>query len=179
MPTRICSPTKGCGQEKDINEFAKNGKTKNGIAQHAYLCKKCKLKYDRKYISNNPQRRLITRLLSQTKVRHTERGFKDEYDLDKEFLETLVTERCCILGIKLVYYSKSGKKESNSASLDRIDNSKGYIKGNVRFISWRANSLKSDATIEELEKILAYMKEQNAANLQTSEQQQSDHCPTR
>jgi hypothetical protein len=33
---------------------------------------------------------------------------------------------------------------------DRKDNARGYVKDNVRVISWRANRLKSDATLEEL-----------------------------
>jgi hypothetical protein len=40
--------------------------------------------------------------------------------------------------------------KSNSPSLDRIDNTRGYVKGNIRIISWRANSLKGNATDQEL-----------------------------
>jgi hypothetical protein len=43
-------------------------------------------------------------------------------------------------------------------SLDRIDNNKGHVKGNVRMISYRANVLKSDATVEELTLVLADLK---------------------
>lgn len=63
---------------------------------------------------------------------------------------------CPILGIEL---KKNSSKQPNSPSLDRVDNTKGYIPGNVRIISARANSIKNDATIEELEAIIKYMKE--------------------
>jgi hypothetical protein len=39
----------------------------------------------------------------------------------------------------------------NSYSLDRIDSNKGYVKGNVWVISRRANVIKNNATLEELE----------------------------
>jgi hypothetical protein len=43
----------------------------------------------------------------------------------------------------------------DAPSIDRIDSSRGYVLGNIRIVSWRANSLKSNATVEELEALLA------------------------
>ena len=45
----------------------------------------------------------------------------------------------------------------NSPSVDRVVPSLGYVKGNVHVISHRANSMKSDATIENVRALLAYM----------------------
>lgn len=43
-------------------------------------------------------------------------------------------------------------------SLDRIDTTKGYEPGNIEFISWRANYLKRNGTLEEFELIVAHMR---------------------
>jgi hypothetical protein len=47
--------------------------------------------------------------------------------------------------------------KANWPSVDRVDNACGYVKGNIRVISARANHLKSDATVEEIRSLLAYM----------------------
>lgn len=50
----------------------------------------------------------------------------------------------------------------NSATIDRIDSTKGYTKDNIRVISWRANNIKSFGTREEHELIAKYMKDNGA-----------------
>ncbi len=61
-------------------------------------------------------------------------------------------EYCPLLGIKL-YYNFEKRTHFNSfnhASLDRIDNSKGYIKGNVIVLSRLANAMKNEADFNQL-----------------------------
>ena len=73
--------------------------------------------------------------------------------------DIVIPEFCPVLGIKLRECKGDGVGfKDDLASLDRIDSSLGYVPGNVRIISWRANRLKSDNTVETLEAILAYMK---------------------
>jgi hypothetical protein len=42
-------------------------------------------------------------------------------------------------------------------SVDRIDNNSGYTKDNIKVISFRANRLKSNGTLEEFEQIVKYL----------------------
>jgi hypothetical protein len=77
-----------------------------------------------------------------------------EFSLVRE--DVVIPEFCPALGLKLE--KGSAPFQPCSPSIDRVDSSKGYVRGNVQVVSWRANRLKADATIEELEKVLAYMK---------------------
>ena len=60
-------------------------------------------------------------------------------------------EYCPILGIKLEYGAGTDGNSSSHATLDRINNSKGYIPGNVMVISRLANAMKNEASFEQLQ----------------------------
>lgn len=62
--------------------------------------------------------------------------------------------RCPVLGYRMVL----DRDLDESPSLDRIDPEQGYVMGNVRIISFRANRLKADAHAFELDRIAAYMR---------------------
>lgn len=84
-----------------------------------------------------------TRMLTAARHRAKVKGLLFNLDLD----DLEIPDVCPVLGI-----------EMDSPSVDRINNDLGYTRGNVRVISLRANTLKGDSTIEELEAILAYMR---------------------
>jgi hypothetical protein len=84
-------------------------------------------------------------------------------DLSPEYLIELWNKQngsCAYTGVKLVLPSYKTYRSTNynyKASLDRIDSSKGYIIGNVQFISYTMNNLKSnmnDIDLEEFFKIV-------------------------
>lgn len=80
------------------------------------------------------------------------------FNISKEYLKSIFPKDflCPILNIKMEW---TGKKNGfNNPSLDRIYPKKGYVEGNVTWISYRANTIKNDASVDELEKILNYTK---------------------
>lgn len=64
---------------------------------------------------------------------------------------------CPMLGIKLTPNISVTKE--NSPSLDRLIPERGYVKGNVIVISHKANRIKSNATLDELEKVVKFLQE--------------------
>jgi len=69
--------------------------------------------------------------------------------------DILVPTHCPVMGCVLGF--TKGINDSQP-SLDRVDNNRGYVPGNVRVISWRANWLKRDMTIEQIENLYKYVK---------------------
>ena len=95
------------------------------------------------------RRKLKNRLLNAARARARKYGY--EFDLTVD--DIIMPKYCPLLGIEMfVTESRKGKKHS-SFSLDRIDSSKGYVKGNVWVISMMANSMKSDSNYEDFKKM--------------------------
>lgn len=92
--------------------------------------------------------RSFTRKKQNVKYKHW------EWDLDMSDLEW--PSHCPILGIELDWFCE--KTQENSPSFDRIDNTKGYVKGNVAIISWRANRIKNNGTSQEHQQIADFLR---------------------
>lgn len=87
-------------------------------------------------------------------AKHRAKKFERDFNLTLEWLNAAwpADNRCPILGIELTWGDYTA---GTSASIDRIDNAKGYTQDNSRVISWRANRIKCDATPEELQLVAA------------------------
>ena len=105
-----------------------------------------KTKAQRRYQNTKVENRIYTRIKSKAKL--------NNIPFDLEVCDIVVPTHCPILGIKLKLTNQGRGYHTDSPSLDRVDPTKGYIKGNVRVISARANLLKNDATAEELRLVL-------------------------
>ena len=78
-----------------------------------------------------------------------------EFNILKEDIS--IPEFCPVFGFKFEVGEGKGPSDK-SPSLDRIDNTKGYIKDNIQIISFKANKMKNDCTVDDVEKLLCYMK---------------------
>ena len=67
-----------------------------------------------------------------------------------EYTDFELPEYCPILGIKLEYGAGNNGNAPQHATLDRIDNSKGYVKGNVMVVSRLANAMKNSASFQQI-----------------------------
>lgn len=84
-------------------------------------------------------------LLSSAKYRAKRKGL--EFNL--ELSDIIIPDKCPYLETVLTSEKLKGHRDSHM-SVDRIDNSKGYIKGNIEIISYKANVMKHNASKEQL-----------------------------
>jgi hypothetical protein len=95
---------------------------------------------------------IISRLYYEARRRSKEFGL--EFNITKD--DIILPAVCPILGIPLQSHDKTFGR--NSYSLDRIDPRKGYVKGNIRVISWQANRFKENFTEDQIERMLKYVR---------------------
>jgi len=145
--TKVCCH---CKIEKPRSEFnfrsnKKFVKEDGTVSKYEVLrseCKACGYEYSHKYLTENQSKRLL----------YNSRNRAGKIGIDFNLVEDdiVIPETCPLLGVKLE--RNTGKKTASdfSPSLDRIDSSKGYVKGNVWVISYRANKIKNNASLEEL-----------------------------
>lgn len=105
----------------------------------------------RKY--EHSERGIIKTMLNNARKRAS--LFHLDYNLDVD--DIILPEECPILKHKFEIGTTGGTKYSYS--LDRIDPSKGYVKGNVQVISRLANAMKNNASPEELKLFAQYILE--------------------
>ena len=130
----------GCASEKPIELFSRNKHQRNGRANWCKACIK-RLWQRPDYQKRRKERREADwshSLAIECRARARKRGIA--HDITGKDIQ--IPEFCPVLGIRLV--PLQGRRVDNAPSVDRIDPAKGYVKGNVAVISWKANRLKSD-----------------------------------
>ncbi len=128
-------------------QIISSGSLRSGRARS---CKKCRKTVSmwKRYVPEN-------QMLAAAKCR----AKKLNLPFNLEISDIYIPAICPLLGLPIVSgINKKSGNSPNSPSLDRKIPSLGYVKGNVWVLSRRANLLKSDATIEEVELLLSNWK---------------------
>lgn len=89
-------------------------------------------------------------MLIRSRARAKTRGIEHRITIDDVLAVWPTDGRCPVLGIELERNLRSHHGAPGSPSIDRIDNSKGYVVGNIHVISLQANSIKTDYTLAQL-----------------------------
>jgi len=156
METKKCSK---CGEVKTFTSYTKCGR---GEKRRSY-CKVCNKKSRDLYKSKPGVREKINKQANKHRIQKTkednriavyasarqranQRGI--EFTIKVEDIE--IPTHCPILNIPIVKNFGPHGPLPNSPSLDRIDPNGGYVKGNIHIISNKANTMKSNASLEEL-----------------------------
>lgn len=96
--------------------------------------------------------KLSSKRWSDIKLTAKKRGIK--FDLDIEYAWSLFKKqngKCKLSGIKLKFPRTS--RTLGTASLDRIDSKKGYIRGNIQWVHKKINMMKYNLTNSEFKKL--------------------------
>jgi len=136
-------------ERKEVNRKIRNGNLK-------FFCsKKCSAiesnKSPRERITPQKQwgnqfacKGKFTFYLNKAKHRHK------EFDLDEEYLDSIWNGVCPLTNLPIKLKNRNHKNCPFTASLDRKDSSKGYVKGNVQFVSYSANLAKNNFSDSEI-----------------------------
>lgn len=158
-----------CGVDRPAADFWLQASKRNGLFSECKPCMSARnARWHRdnaaeripKIVANvNRQRRAhpMRGILASAKCRAKKAGMEFSITLD----DVPVPEFCPVLGIKMISGMGIGSYppldvRDRAPSIDRINNSLGYVPGNVVVVSYRANRIKSNASLEELEAIASF-----------------------
>lgn len=100
-------------------------------------------KYTREYRQSSTENRMLTAAKDRSKLMGL--------DFNLELSDIVIPEICPVLAVPMIVRGR------HAPSLDRIEPTKGYVKGNIQVISRKANTMKNDATPEELKEFALWV----------------------
>ena len=141
-----------CGEIKPRSEFHKDRSQGTGLR---CKCKVCDASYKRKFARDRP----FNQILHGARKRARDRDVP--FNLTEEYLESIWTGVCPVFQVRLNLPGQGEGHHRTTAtpSLDRLIPDKGYVPGNVIWISMRANQMKNDGTSEELFRVAEWLQQ--------------------
>lgn len=157
----------GCKQTKSVKQFEYRPGGHAGLRGRCKACarkqrnayhvvwfqanKETVLAYERKYNASSPRisiRRALNNALRRCPT--------DNHPSLDELLQIFSKQsgKCALSGLLLTWASGKGFAQPTSISLDRIDQSRGYERGNVRFLANCINNFRGRMSDDEMRRIL-------------------------
>lgn len=167
LPDKEC---RSCGKVKAATEFKARNYAKKKFDWLCRACRSVRTTQTRDQFKNRCSSSMWRKRLCEEEpekllwFRAKTRANKYHIEFNIEPSDIVIPKICPILGIpiSLNIFSDSEKVTYNNPgtpSLDRVDSTKGYIKGNVAVISYRANTIKNCGTAEEHQKIAEFIRD--------------------
>ena len=144
-----------CEKTKSVDCFGKDAQKKDGLRTYCIDCMRAKYKPKKgkeirdRWAKANPSSVMYSNAKQRAK--------RQRIPFDIEVKDIIIPTHCPILGIELK--QGIGTQNTTSPSLDKIIPELGYVKGNVKVISGKANIMKGELTLETLELLKVYIKE--------------------
>jgi hypothetical protein len=164
-----------CKQIKEVSEFNRNKKEKDGLQSWCKVCskqaqkkyrktekgKESYTKYQREWRNSKKGKELSRKQLKKKPYRHWARSTLadhrkkgNEIKITFDELETLAKQStyCKICGCELMwgYGNKNGKVQSNSPTLDRIDNGNTISVDSIQILCHSCNTTKRHRTMDQM-----------------------------
>ena len=140
-----------CGETKPVSEFYKRGDTSG----YQYRCKVCAAAYGKRYKMSRPFYSTLKAAKHRAKARDL------PFSITEEYLESIWTGVCPVFQVRLnlPLHGEGHKYTTVTPSLDRLVPDRGYVPGNVIWISMRANQIKSNASSAEILAVGAWLQQ--------------------
>lgn len=142
---------RGCDLDKEAAEFPVRNDRSGRLRPYCYTCAN---NISRARYVNHRHTAPFKHRCTRAKARA--QSLKVPFDLTPEYLETLWTGMCPVLNVPISLLEQ--RDNEHAAELDRFIPDKGYVVGNVAFLSRRANRLKNNVTTKELQLLIDWMK---------------------
>lgn len=152
----VCCVTKPSSEFKSRQgeKFQNRGVSGTRSSGHRTTCGSCKKDGQRERYARYKQDSYFK--YKATRARSRSQSLRVPFNLTPEYLESIWTGSCPVTGLPLD--KQAVRNDEQSAELDRFEPELGYVEGNVAFLSRKINRLKNNASIEELEQLLNWMK---------------------
>lgn len=157
--------TKKEAQQQGLHRYFNGKPCRKGHISEKYVsnmaCVECRniknksLEYRKQ--SNDVYGEIGSKFIKSMWWRAKKRSDKSGIEFDIELCDIKIPKVCPVFGFEFEVGKGKGPTDK-SPSLDRIDNKKGYIKNNIQVISFKANRMKSDCDVDDVEKLFCYMK---------------------